>query len=382
MQSLVVHTLLLQLYAALVDASSTIQAAVSSAAFLFLLDYNNQRILFCMKAITKYAFPLVLLVITAFASSCLEAKPALIADKAAKSLLLDIVQLPSGRLVTVGERGHILLSDDSGVEWRQVPVPTREPLTAVDFLDDEHGIAVGFSQTVLLTNDGGESWQLSHQEESYEQPALFDVQFITGDLIVAVGSYGLYLESADGGESWESREIEGLADYYGYFSHFYSFKKVTEDYWVIAGEKYIDSIDEDGFETSSALVAETRDGGKTWQKLSTPYDGSFFGIQLDDAANLYVYGLRGNLYISKDQGQSWQGQFLSTASGFHDMAIIDTNRWVLVGTGGVLVYKTLTSTDIKKRRDLKGRTAVVVVDEETLIIVGEGGVERLSLTQQ
>lgn len=64
------------------------------------------------------------------------------------------------------------------------------------------------------------------------------------------------------------------------------------------------------------------------------------------------------------------------------MAILDENRWVLVGTGGVLVYKTLTSTDIKKRKDLKGRAAVVAVDEDTLVVVGDGGVERLSLSQQ
>lgn len=335
-----------------------------------------------MKAIIKYAFPLVLLCSGMLVSFITQAEPALIADKAAKSLLLDVEKLESGRLITVGERGHILISDDNGIEWRQVPVPTREQLTAVSFLDDERGIAVGFSQTILMTNDGGESWQLAHQEESFEQPAIFDVQFITSDLIVAVGSYGLYLESSDGGDTWENREVEGLADYYGYFSHFYSIKKISDDYWVMTGEKFIDGVDEDGFETSSALAAETRDGGETWQKLETPYDGSFFGIQVDGNGYLYVYGLRGNLYISKDQGQSWQGQFLSTASGFHDMVILDENRWVLVGTGGVLVYKTLTSTDIKKRKDLKGRTAVVAVDEDTLIVVGEGGVERLSLTQQ
>jgi photosystem II stability/assembly factor-like uncharacterized protein len=335
-----------------------------------------------MKAIIKYAFPLVLLVTGTFASSCLEAKAALIADKATKSLLLDIEKLESGRLITVGERGHILLSDNQGVDWRQVPVPTREQLTAVDFLDDERGIAVGFSQTILLTNDGGESWQLAHQEDSFEQPALFDVQFINGGRIVAVGSYGLYLESSDQGESWESHEIEGLADYYGYFSHFYSLKTITDDYWVLAGEKYIDGIDEDGFETSSALVAETRDGGKTWQKLATPYDGSFFGITVNASGHLYVYGLRGNLYISKDEGQSWQGQFLSTASGFHDLVILSADSWVLVGTGGVMVYKTLTDTVIKKRKDLKGRTAVVAVDEDTLVVVGDGGVERISLSQE
>ena len=335
-----------------------------------------------MKAIIKYAFLLVLLITALISTSSFAAKPAIIADKAAKSLLLDVELLDSGRLVTVGERGHILLSDDEGISWRQVPVPTRETLTAVDFFDGKQGVAVGFNQTVLLTNDGGESWQLSHEEESFEQPALFDVQFITEEQLVAVGSYGLYLESEDGGETWEPREIEGLADYYGYFSHFYSLKKITDDYWVLAGEKYIEGIDEDGFETSSALVAETRDGGQTWTKLATPYDGSFFGIQVDESGNLYVYGLRGNLYISKDQGQSWQGQFLSTASGFHDLTIFDPNRWVLVGTGGVLVHKTLTSTDIQKRKDLKGRAAVVAVDDNTLIVVGDGGVERLTLSEQ
>lgn len=250
-----------------------------------------------MKAIIKYAFPLVLLFTGIQVSSSAETEPALIADKAVKSLLLDVEMLESGRLVTVGERGHILLSDDQGIEWRQVPVPTREQLTAVDFLDDKRGIAVGFSQTILMTNDGGESWQLTHHEESFEQPALFDVQFINGDKIVAVGSYGLYLESSDGGETWEAQEVEGLADYYGFFSHFYSIQKVTDDYWVMAGEKFIDGVDEDGFETSSALAAETRDGGETWQKLPTPYDGSFFGIEVDDKGYLYVYGLRGNLYI-------------------------------------------------------------------------------------
>src|SRR5690349_8937389 len=43
---------------------------------------------------------------------------------AAKSLLLDVARAGS-RLVAVGDRGHVLLSDDEGGTWRQVIVPTR-----------------------------------------------------------------------------------------------------------------------------------------------------------------------------------------------------------------------------------------------------------------
>ena len=44
-------------------------------------------------------------------------KPAEIEPLAAGSLLLDLAAAGS-RLVAVGERGHVLLSDDQGVTWR------------------------------------------------------------------------------------------------------------------------------------------------------------------------------------------------------------------------------------------------------------------------
>ena len=51
-------------------------------------------------------------------------KPAEIEPLANSSLLLDLA-LAGNRLVAVGERGHVLLSDDRGATWRQAKsVPT------------------------------------------------------------------------------------------------------------------------------------------------------------------------------------------------------------------------------------------------------------------
>src|SRR5688572_33454441 len=70
-------------------------------------------------------------------------KPAAIEPLAANSLLLDLA-VAGARLVAVGERGHVLLSDDQGATWRQATsVPTRVMLTSVYFVDGQYGWAVG-----------------------------------------------------------------------------------------------------------------------------------------------------------------------------------------------------------------------------------------------
>lgn len=52
--------------------------------------------------------------------------------KASQSLLIDAAHAGK-RLVVVGDRGHILFSDDQGKTWTQARVPTRQLLTAVFF---------------------------------------------------------------------------------------------------------------------------------------------------------------------------------------------------------------------------------------------------------
>lgn len=305
----------------------------------------------------------------------LNAAESIMAIKAKDSLLLDVQQLSSGRLVAVGERGHILVSDDQGDSWQQQQVPTQSVLTAVDFYDDKWGVAVGYEQTALITKDGGDTWTLTHQaEDAIENPALFDVEFIELNKVIAVGAFGLYLESNDGGESWKQREVEDLADFYGGFSHFYGLAHQTgTKNLYLAGEKYVANESEDGEEISSGLVAVSSDNGETWTKLASPYDGSFFGVAVAPSNQLFVYGLKGNLFSSSDAGANWQSINIDTNSGLHDIEFIN-GGWVAVGTSGTIVGSDLA---LQQRDDLKGRAALVNLGEQ-LLIVGEGGVEKFS----
>ena len=56
--------------------------------------------------------------------------PAMSTLKAHKSLLLDVTNAGE-RLVAVGERGHIIFSNDEGRTWRQATTPVLTTLTAV-----------------------------------------------------------------------------------------------------------------------------------------------------------------------------------------------------------------------------------------------------------
>ena len=78
---------------------------------------------------------------------------------ASRSMLLDIA-VAGERLVAVGERGHILTSQDQGQNWTQAEVPTSVMLTRVFFVDDKLGWAVGHDGNVLHSQDGGLIWAL------------------------------------------------------------------------------------------------------------------------------------------------------------------------------------------------------------------------------
>ncbi|MBW2369131.1 MAG: hypothetical protein JRH15_14745, partial [Deltaproteobacteria bacterium] len=127
-------------------------------------------------------------------------EPSMQARLASKSLLLDLVSL-GARIVAVGNRGHILLTDDGGRSWRQVEVPTRAMLTGVYFNGDKkHGWAVGHDAVLLGTEDGGDSWHLISSAPEEEKP-LFDVM-VNGSEGFAIGAYAKFMVTRDGGKSW------------------------------------------------------------------------------------------------------------------------------------------------------------------------------------
>ena len=312
--------------------------------------------------------------------------PAIIAPLAVRSLLLDVVAIPGGGLVAVGERGHILTSAD-GSAWSQAPAPARSGLTAVRFVDAKHGWAVGHDEVILATSDGGASWRVAHYAPQRQQP-LLAVSFADASHGLAVGAFATIYATDDGGTTWTPREFapRGLkvavpkgAPKPGANP---TAAAMREDEGVT--QPHLNAIARGG-DGSLYLAAEaghlyrSPDGGQSWDELPSPYEGSFFGLLPLEGSHLLVFGLRGHLYRSDDSGHSWRGLESHTKALLAGATRLADGTIVIVGLAGtVLVSRDGGETfALHQEADRKGFDAVAPAGDG-VVIVGEAGVRALS----
>jgi photosystem II stability/assembly factor-like uncharacterized protein len=276
-----------------------------------------------------------------------------IAPLAQESLLLDVVRA-GDRLVTVGERGHVLLSDDQGQNWRQVVVPTRTTLTAVSFTDPQNGWAVGHDSVILHSSDGGEHWSLQYSDPD-EQSPLLDISFGDPKHGIAVGAYGQFLVTDDGGAHWQPQAVHGEDDF------------------------HLNAID------GAFLAAEAgnlyRKDGTAWQTLPSPYEGSFFGVLPLSDDSLLMFGLRGHLFRSDDRGATWTPIDTGLHAALTAGLVTSTGRTVLVGHGGTVLWSDDGGQSFKSQRipDRAALSAVVETADGKLLAVGQRGLHPFTL---
>lgn len=290
-----------------------------------------------------------------------QAKHAIQAPLASRSLALDAAAV-DGKLVVVGERGHVLISEDLGTSWQQSDVPTRAMLTAVYFHDPSLGWAVGHDSVILRTTDGGTTWEREYWAPEEEAP-FFDVWFSDAENGVAIGAYGSYFTSSDGGVSWDFQPI-GDADW-----HLHQISQAADGRLYIAAE--------------AGVAYRSDDNGATWTELPSPYEGSFFGVlPLDDDVVL-LFGLRGHLFRSEDAGESWSPIETGTVAMLTDGIRLTDGRIVITGLGGTLLVSEDggKSFELREQASRRGIQAVVQASQDSLLLVGEFGVRMLPVSE-
>jgi len=292
-----------------------------------------------------------------------KATPSNLADN---KLLLDVAKA-NGRMVAVGEFGHVVYSDDDGVTWTQAAcVATQVTLTSVNFPSKEIGYAVGHDAVILKTEDSGENWFQIYEDFDAETP-LMNVFFDTPSYGLAMGAFGYVLETKDGGTSWAQRPIvEGGEDDFHLND---SFRDKDGALWVAA---------------EFGTVYRSADAGATFERIQTPYEGSFWGgIGLSDGSVL-IYGMRGNVFRTVDNGVTWTKIETGVTKSFGGSVELANGSVILAGLNGAVAY----STDLGKsfttisRADREGYNAVIGVKDNQIAIFGESGVKIMPDTAE
>lgn len=305
-------------------------------------------------------------------------QPAEIEPLASTSLLLDLARA-GNRLVAIGERGHVLLSDDDGATWRQAKsVPTRAMLTAVFFADAEYGWAVGHDETILNTTDGGETWTRSHFAPESQQP-LLDLWFANRISGIAVGAYGAYLTTNDGGRHWASAKFTPPPK-----------PRASKDATASGDEEpppdyHLNRIVGVGnrlyIAAEGGQLYRSDDRGANWRVLPSPYEGSFFGLVPIRGDGLLAFGLRGHLFKSADAGETWTSLSTGTTAMLTDGVAINDLRVVIGGLTGVLLVSGDAGETFRltQQEDRRGFSALLPGKAGSVVVAGEGGVRVIPL---
>lgn len=333
--------------------------------------------------------------------------PAERGPRALHSLLLDVA--PAGdRLVAVGEYGTIIYSDDQGATWSQAQVPVQVTLTAVDFPQPRLGWAVGHDAVILHTTDGGVTWSrqldgrqtgdllvagaeqweamamaleesedadmdelmllqdaamlamdeaLREQEVGPNRP-LLDVVFTDSSRGFAIGAFNYFFVTEDGGKNWVDASYR-LPN--PEFLHLYSIAAIDADTLLLVGE--------------FGMVMRSTDAGQTWERFDLGYDGTLFTAN-GGAGEAWIAGLRGNIFHSRDAGDSWQHLQRMTEASLLGSTVDGPGRARFVGLSGILVAVDQSAEDsvqVRKPATLTQASLASSAGGNT-VLVGSAGV--------
>lgn len=346
-----------------------------------------------LKALCVTSLALVALLTGAVAEAAASGEPqgraALAVAHPAGAVLMAAAAAEGGRLVAVGERGLVILSEDGGRHWRQAQVPVSVTLTSVRFVGGR-GVAVGHGGVVLVSGDGGEHWSLALDGKRAAQLALADAQTVDDPAllqnarlmveeqpnkplldvslgadgqILVVGAYGLALYSADFGKTWSSwmSRLDNPDSL-----HLYAVRQ-RGPVLLLAGER--------------GLVLRSADGGAHFQRLQLPYAGSLFTAELTSADDMLVAGLRGSLLRSRDGGRSWQrAENTGNASFTASSPGADGTLYLANQAGQVLRWRdgALAPLNQQALPSING----VLAGPESIVVLGNLGVSTLQLAGQ
>ncbi len=316
--------------------------------------------------------------------------------KIAQTSRMTAVAQAGSRMVAVGPRGLILLSDDKGKTWRQAQTPVASDLVAVRFQSARDGWIAGHDGVILHTGDGGEHWakkldgvkaaaiiaeyyeRLAASRSGTEAQALrdearrfvddgadkpfLDVLFISGKEGFAVGAFNLAMRTTDAGSTWTPL-VDRTANPKAL--HLYTLALVGSTLYA-GGEQGL-------------LRRWNRVAGQ-FETVEAPTTGSLFGL-LGKGNALYAFGLQGRAFCSQDGGRSWTHLDGTGNASLTAGALLPDGRIAFVSQGGKVLVSADGGQSFSERSGSRSMpyAGVAVAGPHTLSVVGSNGIDAVEL---
>ena len=144
-------------------------------------------------------------------------------ERCDEAYLFAVAAIDSDNVMAIGDRSVLTRSRDGGKTWQTETLKFVDPdmspdwllafedpvLYDIEFLDSHNGYIVGEFGRIYHTSDGGGSWEQQQKSvmdasvfDVLDLPTLFDVEFVDHRRGIAVGLDGRIAVTDDGGKDW------------------------------------------------------------------------------------------------------------------------------------------------------------------------------------
>ena len=321
--------------------------------------------------------------------------PAMMLKRQITSMQMQTVTRAGERLVAVGIRGLVIVSDDGGKQWKQSGALVSSDLLDVHFPTAKDGWAVGHDGVVLHTKDGGNTWEkqfdgrmarklltehfqslidsgnaeaqryLQDAQLSYAdgtEQALHGVWFRDALHGFVCGTFGTLFATNDGGATWESWVEKVDVDIP---PHFYAIRGTHQGVMMTSEKGIVFRLDPD----KQRFVA-----------MPTGYTGTFFTLAETGDAVL-AGGLRGNVYRLKGKDAKWE-KVETGASGTitASTALPDGGVLLTTLTGQLLITRDGGDHfEVVKVEHPMSYAGIVAATAGTAVVAGSAGISLIPL---
>ncbi len=281
-----------------------------------------------------------------------------------RSTLLDIFFINAEQGWAVGHEGVILHSADGGKTWELQYDGVRYGQEGLEFYSK-----------LAEENPDNELYPylIGEMEFAISQGAdkpLFGVNFYDEKHGHASGAYGMLLVTYDGGKTWEPRlhNVDNES-----FNHIFDFAPLpgTRRYFL-SGE-------------AGLLLIGDVDGQRAERVHSVPWEGSFFTTVAAADGAIIMGGLRGRMFRTTNEGTTWTVVKKPPTSSIVSSIRLADGRLVAAGVAGeVIVSKDngLSFTMSPAAGKVARIFDMAEGEDDNLLVVGPYGVKSIALAPQ
>ena len=190
-----------------------------------------------------------------------------------------------------GSSGAIIKTTNGGNDWSIAETPITSLLFKIHTYDGQVVIAAGFENTILRSNDGGETFE-QVQSGLGSETTFWGVQMLNDTLGWVCGGFQTLLKTTDAGLNWQ-QVFPGLNQ------HYWSLEFLNEQYGFIVCE--------------GGKVLRTTNGGDNWTIIQAGDTRALYTVDIIDSLHIVEageYGMQmqydgGKNVYSSDGGITW-----------------------------------------------------------------------------